>query len=285
MAFNDIEISNNNGKRIGLYHFRWGTKHWYFTSADRVVQFDDGVLWPGQPEGPKDYLPIAISDGGVLLGGAQSTDFEVTVPRNNVVALLFRVTPPSGRVYLKVRRMHLDDGEAPLFWSGTVGNVRPKSKAGTKLICRSTVSGLKRTGLRLTVQRQCPHALYDRQCQVNKEDYALEYEVGSIVGNRVTLDPAGPPVPELGWWTAGIIQWEVEPGTLEQRMIEVHDAEESFVVFGRGDGITAGMTITLYPGCDRTTGPNGCTRFDNIDNYGGHEYIPGKSPFDGTPVF
>lgn len=284
MSFNDSEISNHDGRRIGLYHFRWGQQHWYYTSADKSIFFDDGVAWPGQPAGDKEYLPITISDSGVQIGGTDGYDFEVTVPRNNEVAQLFRVTPPSGRVYLKVRRMHDGEDDAPLFWSGTVGNVRPKSKAGAQIVCRSSMMGLKRTGLRLTIQRQCPHSLYDRQCQVPQEDHAYPYVIDEITANVVTLVTSGADQ-VAGFFDGGIVAWEVEPGTIDQRMIETHTAPLVFTIFGRGDGLEVGMAITLYPGCDRTTGPNGCARFANIDNFGGHEYLPGKSPFDGTPVF
>lgn len=293
MAFNTIESSNYGGRRIGLYHFRWGQKHWYYTSADRIIEFDDGVDWPGQEPGPKQYLPVAISDGGVNQGGEQAVDFEVTVPPDNPVAALFRVSPPAGRVYLKVRRMHMDDDEAPLFWSGAVSNVKPKSQAGIVMTGKSSITLIKKRGLRLTMSRQCPHTLYDRQCQVPLADWEYGYTIESVVGNLVTLTTelpevtsvAGPAEPELGFFTGGIFAWEVEPGTFDQRMIETQVTLDSFRIFGRGDGLSAGMSLLLYPGCDRTTGANGCGRFANIDNYGGHEYIPGKSPFDGTPVF
>lgn len=275
MAFNDKEISNDEGKRIGLYHFRWGTQNWYYTSADRVITYDGN-----------DYEPTAISDGGVTLGGESGYDFEVTLPSVNPVALLFRYTPPSGRVYLKVRRMQDGETDAPLYWTGTVGNLRPKNLAGAVMVCRSSISGLKRTGLRLTWQRQCPHALYDRQCQVDPADWEYPYEIASISGNVVTLVTAGAGLDqETGFFTAGIIKWEVATDTFNFRMIEVHTAPLVLTIFGRADGLEAGMDVLLYPGCTRDISPTGCERFDNVDNYGGHVYMPNKSPFDGDPVF
>jgi hypothetical protein len=53
--------------------------------------------------------------------------------------------------------------------------------------------------------------------------------------------------------------------------------------FGDTSEIHPGMFITVYPGCQRTTAA--CETFNNRDNYGGFEWMPGKSPFDGTPFF
>lgn len=275
MAFSDKEISNDAGIKIGLYHFRRGTQNWYYTSADRVVSY-----------GGNDYLPIAISDGGVTMGGEVGYDFEVTLPSTNPIAIMYRVTPPSGRVYLKVRRMQLGEADAPLDWSGTLGNIKPKSLAGATIVCRSSISGLKRTGLRLTWQRQCPHALYDRQCKVDPATWAVPYVISGIVGNVVTLVTAGVGLDKpAGYFTGGMVRWQVATDTYEYRMIEAHTAPRVFTLFGRGDGLAAAMNVTLYPGCSRDISTSGCLRFNNVDNYGGHLYMPGKSPFDGTPVF
>lgn len=281
MSFSDKEISNDEGQRIGLYHFRWGTQNWYYTSADRVIAYDSG-----DGSGSHDYQPTAISDSGVTQGGETGYDFQVTLPSTNPVALLYRVTPPSGRVYLKVRRMQLGETDAPLFWVGTVANLKPKNLAGAVMVCRSSISNLKRTGLRLTWQRQCPHALYDRQCRVDPADWEYPYEIASVVGNQVTLVTAGVGLDQAtGFFTGGIIKWQVATDTYDFRMIEAHTAPLVFTLFGRGDGLAAAMDVLLYPGCTRDVSLTGCLHFANLDNYGGHLYMPGKSPFDGNPVF
>jgi hypothetical protein len=103
--------------------------------------------------------------------------------------------------------------------------------------------------------------------------------VVTLVTAGVGLDQAA------GFFTGGLFKWEVATDTFDQRMIEAHTAPLVFTIFGRGDGLTAGMDIVLSPGCTRDVSPTGCERFDNVDNYGGHLYMPGKSPFDGDPVF
>lgn len=280
MSFNDKEISNDQGQRIGLYHFRLGTLNWYYTSADRAIEYGVDPI----SGDPIVYEPIAISDSGVTQGGEVGFDFQVTLPVTNPVALLYRVTPPSARMYLKVRRMQFGEADAPIYWTGTVGNVRPKGAASCMLVCRASISLLKQTGLRLTWQRQCPHALYDSECKVDPAAFTSNYVIANIVGNVVTLTTNGADK-TAGYFTGGIVRWLIADDTYDQRMIEVHTAPLVFTIFGRGDGLAAAMNVELLPGCARNTTEQGCLRFDNLDNYGGHEYMPGKSPFDGTPVF
>jgi len=56
----------------------------------------------------------------------------------------------------------------------------------------------------------------------------------------------------------------------------------------QGYGMSYGMiygslTVTLYPGCprDRQT----CNdRFNNLENYGGFDWIPSRNPFNGSSI-
>lgn len=63
------------------------------------------------------------------------------------------------------------------------------------------------------------------------------------------------------------------------------DQSTSITLLGTTDGLTVGTRVRLYPGCDRTTGANGCTKFNNLPNFGGIPQLAGRSPFDGNPVF
>ena len=51
-----------------------------------------------------------------------------------------------------------------------------------------------------------------------------------------------------------------------------------------GDGLRVGQDVVAYPGCARTIAI--CqSKFNNAPNFGGVPGLPGKSPFDGTPIF
>lgn len=277
MAFNDAEISNQDGRIVGLYRLQWGNTIWRYTSADRDIPLNENgedVI----------YEAVAISDNGMVQGGSTGNDFTITLPSNLPVVQLFRGTPPSANIFIRVRRKHVQEADAPVFWVGTVGNIKRVDDASAQIIGRTLTSSFKRSGLRLSWQKNCPHILYDHGCTVDPDDHEVEGVVTALTATTVTV--SGPAV-ALGaeWFNGGFCKWVADPnGTFERRGIESTVTPGTFSLYGRTDRLAVGDTLLLYPGCPHT--PTACqAKFANLPNYGGYDFIPGKSPFDGTPVF
>lgn len=281
MSFETYERSSRDGKPIGLYRFIWGNTSWAYTSADSeqvVNQLVGGI--------PTDvtYTPIPIGDNGLIQSGTSdgsaTQDFTIVCPSTLPVVDLFRGTPPTEPVFIEVRRKHLQDAEAPFHWIGKIGNVRGKEDPGSVEII-GRISGLRRGGLRLCWQRSCPYFLFDDDCTLSKAAFADPRNVTAIAGSNVTVDGAAL---AAGYFDGGFIEWDADGlGTLERRLIE-STAGNVAKLFGRGDGIDVGLAVTLYPGCDGSS--TTCdTKFNNLDNHGSVDFMPGKSPFDGTQVF
>jgi uncharacterized phage protein (TIGR02218 family) len=271
MSFGGREQSNQDGAPIALYKFQWGPKTWAYTSADQVVRrIENNEL--------VEYLPVAISDNGMTQGGSTQNDFTVEGPTNLPLVALFNSSAPSETIWLTVRRTHEGEDEAQVFWIGTVSNVQVMDLASSTIICQPITSSFRRTGLRLSWTRGCPHFLYDFNCRVNKDDYRTQATVAGLTGNSASLviDVERPP----GWFDGGFAEWTANAeGTLERRMIEKVENNVA-LFFGLADYLVVGQVISLYPGCPRTT--EACEgKFNNLDNYGGFKQMPGKSPFDG----
>jgi uncharacterized phage protein (TIGR02218 family) len=286
MTFNQREISNEEGQPVGLYYLKWGNTEWAYTSADRDLTY--GVDRLGNP---LIYKAVAISDQGMVQGGDQGNDMTVDIPADLPIVALFRSTPPANSIFFTIRRWHPGEPDAPIYWKGTVGNVARPDIANAQIIGRSLLATFKRTGLRLVWSRGCPHFLYDQNCRVNREDYRVDAEIIGITGNTFRVAPTGQP---MGWFDGGLFEWEAnEDGTRDLRGIERQIAytpppgnppAEEFVIFGSSDRLQVGMVIAMYPGCDLTK--DTCIdKFNNRANYGGVEFLPGVSPFDGNPVF
>jgi hypothetical protein len=262
--FNLFEIANFLARPVCLYDFAWGNTHYRFTSADRAIQFP---YIDGDPENGIWYSPIPISDNG-FTQGVTTQDFMVTLPRANDVVELFKLTPPSESIWLTCRRFHKDDPdeEAVVYWVGTIGNIRGVDAIKAEIIGIPLSNTIRRTGLRLCWERGCPHALYGPGCEVNKELFKTE--------TTITALTAG-----------GYIEWEATAeGTMDRRAIESPGGGTVLNLLGTTDRLEIGQDITLYIGCDLLA--ETCeTIFDNLANHGGHEYLAGKSPFDGNPVF
>lgn len=282
MSYAEYEESNELSRPIALYKLQWGNTVWRYTSADRDIPLNEVV--DGVPS-VVIYESVACSDSGMTQGGNSNSDFVVTVPSNLPIVALFRGTSPSGTIYLTVRRKNWQDPEAPVYWIGTVSNVRRPNDVSAQIVGDTMMSSFKRTGLRLSWQSSCPHILYDHSCRADPEAHKVTGTIVAVDGTSVTMDLAFESDEER--FVGGFVRWTVNAdGTQERRGIESVGALGSarFFLYGRTDRLAVGMELDFYPGCKHT--PEACDNdFDNLPNYGGYQFIPGKSPFDGTPVF
>lgn len=277
MAFKLFELSNRSGRPVFLYELRWGDTYWRYTSADRDVTWGpDDEIWSA----------VAISDNGVVIG-AQPSDFIVSIPRDLPIVTLFRGTPPAGPVWLTCRKFHWDDPDAApaVYWVGTVGNIKPVSRAEATLVGLSIGGTMRRTGLRLPWSISCPHILYDGGCRADKNAFKNITTITAINATNRTISVAGVGAFPAARYAGGFFEWAASvEGTLDRRGIESSLGGTSFKVFGRTDRLTVGMAVTMYLGCDLTAAT--CEEiFDNLPNHGGMEFMALNSPFDGKPVF
>lgn len=281
MAFNDYEISSAGGRPVALYQFQYGNTYWRFCTADenQTVGLDEN-------DDPAVWLARAISDEGVTQGGSDQNDFQITTQADNPVVNLFRNTQPSGKVWLTVRRWHIGDpdSETPILWVGTVINAVEVDRATSQLSCRSLGGTYDRQGLRLPWSRMCPHVLYgvgcNRAVSNDKADHAYPHEIATLDGVSFTV--AAFAEPAEGTFSGGLVEWVRADGSPVRRGIEAQ-VGNNFQLLGTTDGLEVGTAVTAYPGCARNT--TICKLFDNLPNYGGFPHLPGKSPFDGSPVF
>lgn len=273
MTYDTYEISNDSGQPIALYQLRWGNTTWRYTSADEDQEWDGN-----------DFQAIAISDGGVKQTGSNQDDFTVTLPSDMPIVDLFRSTPPSEPIWLTVRRKHVGDEDAPVQYVGKVANVKRREERTTAEVrCIAISASYKKTGLRLTWDRNCPFILYDHNCRADRELFKVETTVTAIDGIEITVASSG--AYDEPQFIGGFVEWDADGlGTPERRSIETSSGTNTYMLMGRADRLEIGQDITLFIGCDRI--PTTCDgTFDNMDNYGGFPQMPGKSPFDGTPIF
>lgn len=271
MTFDSLERSNYQGVPTTLYEFSMGGTYWRYAAGERDVVLT-GVI----------YSALAIVNEGYSSSGNPETD-EITVRIDAFaeVTQLYLGTPPSEPVQLRVRTLHRGDTEAPVVWAGLVKSGRQVSTVEFSFTCNSLLSTLNRNGLRLSWGRGCPHALYDRSCQVDPSDYAVSALIGTLIGNTVTstgLASFGD-----GYFSGGYLSFIGPHGATERRAIKSHIGS-SIQLLGLADGISEDTWIIIYPGCNRITST--CEdKFDNLTNYGGFPHLPTKSPFDGDPIF
>lgn len=272
MAFDPIETSNDEGNPSRAYEFRLGNASWRYTSAPEDVVMS-GFTWKAIP----------ISDDGTKLTGDATTDaIKITGPDTMGAAKLFMGTPPSAEIGVIIYNYHNSDRVPVVDYVGVVNQADWPQPGTATLMCESLFATMERNGLRFGWQRACPYALYDpRNCTVDKSLYAVQVTVteakhGIITSQDFLSHPSG-------YFNGGFATWQHPVRGMEHRGIEEH-AGNQVRMFGTSDGIYTGLVMTAYPGCNRT-GQMCHERFNNLDNYGGVLDMPGRSPFDGNPVF
>lgn len=277
MDFDTIELSTEDGRPVFLWEFQRQGIFYRYTNMDSSIEV------AGVP-----FLAVPISDNGFTKSGESDGDtYEVTMPSTTELALLFNGTPPTDSIAVRVRQVHRDptSGElsnAPILWVGTISGYKNTDMNMRTILCDTLSITFSRGGLRLSYGSQCPHMLYDTQCTVNKALFAVPVSAITVVNGRQLSAPEVSSK-DAGWFNGGFIEWALPNGVIERRGLEA-SLGNVLDVFGTTDNIINGQAAVLYPGCDRTM-PTCIAKFNNVLNFGGFPYLPGKSPFDGTPVF
>lgn len=272
MSFAQYETSLESSRPIRLYQFQRGPIKWGYTDADRNITHQSITFR---------VMEGGISDDGIRQSeDAQADTLRLTVPQSLDVAQMYRVIAPSQTVYLTIFDLHYGDNGYLVSWMGQIVGVRFLESMTAEIQCQTLATTLERTGLRKTWSRQCPHTLYDNDCRVQRNDFKMTGMIDRLDSVSIGFAPAaGRP---NKYYAGGYVQWTSQYG-LEQRGIEAHTSD-LLTLFGGTFGLANGQEIDVFAGCDRTI--NTCDEtFNNVPNYGGAPYMPGKSPFDGTPVF
>jgi uncharacterized phage protein (TIGR02218 family) len=275
MAFSLFEIASFLGRPVCLYEFAWFGQVWRYTSADRDIEYPNasGTI----------YTAIPISDNG-FTQGAQQEPFVVTLPRSLEMCQLFKGTPPSTSISLVARRFHKDDGdnEAIVYWVGTVGGVKGIDAVKAEVTGLSISQTIRRTGNRMGWEVNCPHALFDQGCRLDKAAFEHATAITGIAGVNVTvasISLAG------AQYAGGFFEWDATGfGSIDRRPIDSFVGGTTFALLGRADRLVVGQNISIFPGCDLSA--ETCDGvFNNLPNHGGFKFMAKKSPFDGNPIY
>ncbi len=271
MTFAARETSLASGQPIRLYEFQRGLIRFRYTNADRAIEFQTQT-----------FDPVAIRDNGIGQGGEPNEEILViTGPHDLAVARLFRGVPPADEVAIIVRDTHFGETEAPIRFIGGIEGVNWPTESQCEIRCQSLGASMLRPGLRLGWERGCPHSLYDHNCNVNRDLFETTATIQSMDG--LTISSGAFDAFANDYFPGGYVEWSIGLGETDRRGI-IAQADETLTLLGGTQGLEVGMEVTAYPGCPRTAAICN-SRFNNLPNYGGFPHIPGKSPFDGDPVF
>ncbi|MFP5423428.1 MAG: phage BR0599 family protein [Gammaproteobacteria bacterium] len=273
MSFNSREFSLDDGAPYRNYQFARGVMRWLYTGADR-----------DQSVGTQVFRAVrgGIADDGIRQTGEASVELlKITAPADLEVASLFRGVPPSGEIALTIFDRHEGESEQSVSWVGSIQSVSWPKREQAQLVCQPLSARMTMQGLRQGWEPACHHALYSVACGVNRDLYRISALIQGITGAAI-INGAFAGYPD-GYFTAGWVEWPIGSGEYDMRSIERHSGS-TLVLLGGTAGLQAGQTLRVFPGCNQTM-PICNSRFGNHLNFGGIWHLPGRSPFDGDPVF
>ncbi len=273
-------------KAVELYKIVLADQTWNWTSGDTDVVYNGDT-----------YTPMVIGRSEVEQGAEiNRANINLTVARDNPVGAIYLARTPDHHATVTLFRQESElegspDTETLVYWKGRISG----AKAGGSQIeisCESVFTSLRRFGLRARYQRGCRHALYHRGCNLNREDFAVDVaRVTAISGVNITVPEAA--LQADGWYIGGMIELDgvfrfvvnhVGTTLTLQRVWE--DLAEAVANSGYGYNygyFYGGLSVRIYPGCDRSRAT--CeSKFNNLDNYGGFDWIPMRNPFDGKSI-
>lgn len=176
MTFATIEVSAQDGQPRELYRFTRGSEIVYYTSSDTAITY---LSQSYEPE-----------DGLERTGVSQSEDFETVgvtlkVRRENTFFSKYLQYAPDVATSVAIFREHDGDGDFQTYFLGTVAGVTANGSE-IEIELDNNFSTMKRQGIQLTHQRQCPYVLYGTPCGVNKDDFAVPCVVSAASGTTFT---------------------------------------------------------------------------------------------------
>lgn len=278
MTFEAFEVSAESGRPVEYYTFTFGNVSWRYTTAERDVSIGADI-----------YTAAAIRADSVKQTGETSTDARsIDAPSWIGPAQVFMNSAPSAPVAMTVGVRHIGDDEVVIAYVGEITQVNYPVPGRARLTVESLLASMSREGLRLPWQRSCPYVLYDSlTCKVDKAAHKVDFVVLAISGfdvfvSLLTTKPSG-------HFDGGFFEWLHPIRGKEYVAVQEHEQLSSgesnarLQLFMPPGELFEGAAGSAYPGCDFT--PVRCQFFNNYDNYGGVPDLPGRSPFDGNPVF
>lgn len=255
---------------VDLFRIVMSPDVWTVTSASEE-QFHNGEL----------YRPVPSFRGEFEQKSEISRNsLELTLPLDHELAISLLTSFSEQIVTMTVftKRDVLID----VSWKGRLASSTPE-EAGLKLVFESIFTSLRRPGLRARFQKSCRHALYGRGCLLDPEDFAVAGTLDDLEANVLIVPEAG--LVTNGFYIGG--------------MLRSPDSTLSFITDHAAEAITLqrvpyslltefaesgpGVAVTLYPGCDHSR-MTCLAKFNNLNNYGGFDFIPEKNPVGGTSI-
>jgi len=265
LTYATTEPSADDGQPYFLYTFTKGS------TINRFTSHYEDITYSGNTYTASSIRHQAINQSGQV----ERVTMEVVFPKSSSFASTFFTPNYSNVQTLTILRFHhgVDSG-FEVMWKGRVISYEARGDE-VILTCESIQTTMRNAGLRGKFQRSCRHSLYDSNCGVNIEDFYVDATIDSIDGFDLTVTVASGDEQDDNYYRGGVVEKDGEFTFVRK------DVSNVLTVQYLIDGLTAGDTVRIAPGCNLSK--DTCVnKFNNVVNFGGFPYIPKNNPFLGN---
>ena len=269
--FDSDERSVQDSRPRELYTLVIGNQTYRLASGVRSISYGGNIYKAFQ---------ISRNEAGVSEETNSPKQLQITLPMSHPACQRYMAyaTPPKIAT-VSIARLQLNSGGAIGLWSGDIVSIGFSRHMATFLVTTTASRVMMRVLPTVTVGDQCAHALYDRNCTINRDSYKVTATVIQVDGRKIKVDiGSGHANP---WSVFGDVY---HPGTGERMdIVSQQDlGPPSTVVWLTMQapivGLNTGDSVEVSPGCDHTIAT--ClSKFNNKDNFGGFPSLPLFNPF------
>jgi uncharacterized phage protein (TIGR02218 family) len=157
-----------------------------------------------------------------------------------------------------------------MLFEGSVAGVDPSS---TQVILhlKSELEKLQIQMPRITYQPYCNNWIGDAACGVALASWT---DACTATGTPTTTALTGTPAHADGYYSNGVIAFTTGANAGARRAVASYLSGVLVPSIPFPSAPAPGDQFTVFPGCDRTTGAGGCTRFSNLNRYRGTPFVP-----------
>lgn len=261
-------------KTIDLFRIVSGSVVWTVTSSDKIQSYDAG-------SGVEAYSPVAMQRGEVVQKNEISkSSLSIDIPIDHGLSIELLTSFSEQIITISVFTDR--NGSVTTSWKGRLSSFQPDDSM-MSLTFESIFTSLRRTGLRATFQKNCRHSLYGRGCNLIPSSFEATGTLNAIMGTTLTV-PEAASQPN-GYYTGGMVA--APDGSLS---FIVNHSGNQLVLQRVGNSLASafasngvGLSISIHPGCDHSRLTCN-SKFNNLLNYGGFDFIPDLNPMGGSSI-
>lgn len=266
-TFDALESSRESSEPIEVYRFALGGQSYLYTSAEDEIT-----------AGSDTYSPIGIARGAITLAeDDRKKTLEIVVPSTNPFARRYIVTPPGQKATVTIIRLQRE--ESPTFatqvviYKGAVQSVQfPDSGETAKINVQKAESATSRLVPRYTFMALCNHVLYGPGCLVDPNNHDHTGEVSAVSGNTITVTGVNASGKDF---TGGYCK----PTAVSDFRLILAQSGDVLTLLLPFETSPLGTNVQAFEGCDHLVAGDCALKFDNVDRFGGHAFVPNKDIF------